>query len=100
MSNEVTPQFEVTGHFFISGRGTLLVGQLFGGGDWLGMRIPTHDEPAWLTVSGVMFNCNPKAGIYSQSLVFREQPTLEFLQRVLPVGMLIYWMPNAGREKE
>jgi hypothetical protein len=91
-----TSQFEVTGHYVLPKRGAFVIGHLLGGGKWLGEQISTGDEPPSLTVSGVDFMCNTKANKYSQALVFREQPSLEFLQRIFPVGTILRVSQNMG----
>ncbi|MEW6128705.1 MAG: hypothetical protein AB1757_16820 [Acidobacteriota bacterium] len=86
---EAVAQFEVTGHYDLPRRGVLLIGHILGDGIKVGMQIPTHDEPPFLTISGIEALCNPSKQIYKQALIFREKPTLEFLERVFPVGTII-----------
>jgi hypothetical protein len=89
MNSEDSAQFEVTGHYFLPARGAFIIGQIRGGGRWMGTQVSTGDPPPLLTISGIehlQYIKEPKCGY---AFIFREQPTLEFLKQVFPIGTVI-----------
>jgi hypothetical protein len=98
MNSEDVSQFEVTGHYFVSSRGAIITGQLLSGGIRMGTEIPTGTEPPMLTISGIETLTSIEKKPCGNGLIFREQPTLEFLQRVFPVGTVIQLKQDADDE--
>jgi hypothetical protein len=76
------PQFEVTDHHELAERGGFVIGHIREGAFRIGMKVRTGDEPTFLTIFGIEYRDNV-------ALIFSEQPTLEFVRRVFPVGTVI-----------
>ena len=88
MSDRAT--FEVTEHFHLPERGAVLVGHIRTGTFRIGMRIDTlsSDHPT-LTISAIEFLDNLAEQRFWNALMFREQPTLDQLIALCPVGSVL-----------
>ena len=85
--NHENPLFEVTGHYFLKERGGFVIGTILSGTFRNGMRIATGDRKLpFLTIAGIEFLDNIREKTFKNALVFREQPSLEFVTRAFPVG--------------
>ena len=84
----VKGQFEVTDHYELS-HGVFVVGHICDGVFREGMKVPTGQDPAFLTVSVIEYVDNLAKGKFWNALAFRERPTLEFVKSVFPVGAVL-----------
>lgn len=96
MESELTPMndepahFEISGHYFLPGQGGFIVGRIVGGRFSIGMRISTGlEDPPYLTIAGIEFLDDVAAKTFKNALIFREQPSLEFVKHVYPVGQVV-----------
>ena len=89
MSHE-QPRFEVTGHYFLKERGGFLIGSILSGTFRNGLRVATGDQQLpFLTITGIECLDNIQEKTFKNALVFREQPSLEFMTRAFPIGRIL-----------
>jgi hypothetical protein len=82
-------RFRVTGHYEMTDRGGFVLGHIERAVIRPGTRVTTGSEPPTLTIHGVECIDNPAEQRYLNALVFAERPSLEFVQRVFPIGSMI-----------
>lgn len=88
-SDEPDGIFRVTGHYALGNRGAFVLGSIAKGSIRIGMLAKTGSEPITLKISGIEQLANTSAKQYCQAFIFAEQPSMELITRVFPVGRLI-----------
>jgi len=86
---EPSGKFEITGHYELTGRGGFLIGRIVDGVIRIGMSVTTDLDPGELKIAGVEYLDNFSEGKYRNALIFAEKPSLEFVKRAFPVGIVI-----------
>lgn len=90
MNKEEQAEFEVTDHYHLIERGGFVIGQIKSGTFKVGMSVPVGGQETPLTISGIEFLDNIKEKKFSNALIFKEKPSLEFVKKAFPVGVVIH----------
>jgi hypothetical protein len=76
----------VRDHFHLTGRGAVAACELISGTVSVGMRVVRAEELPQLTVSAVEIGDSRNTGEWWLGLMFAEQPSVDELKYILPVG--------------
>ena len=89
MNTERYAKFKVTDHYFLKGRGALVLGEIQSGTFKIGMKVNIREDGNSLTISGIEFLDNLKLNKFLNALIFKEMPELDYLKNAFPIGFII-----------
>lgn len=90
MNSASLSEFDVTGHFYLNGKGGIVIGNIKKGIIKKGMYVALSDNESHLTISSIEYVDRIKEGEFFNALLFKEAPSLEFVKDAFPIGSTLH----------
>jgi len=89
MNTRKSAEFKVTDHFYLEDKGGFVIGRIQNGIFKIGMTVSIEEDGNSLTISGIEYVDKLTERKFSNALLFKEKPELDYLKKIFPVGFVL-----------